>query len=60
MGVSNTRSNVEDAEKFELPLSGGFIVPLGQLDAALSAMNERWCVVKIGGKMVCSPELMPG
>ena len=38
------------SEEFDLPLSGGFVVPLGMLPAALGAMNERWSVVRIGGK----------
>ena len=36
--------------RFNLPLNGGFVVPLGQLPTALQAMNERWAVVRIGGK----------
>ncbi|KAB2942290.1 MAG: DUF5906 domain-containing protein [Hyphomicrobium sp.] len=35
---------------FTLPEVGGFVVPFGQMDTALKQMNERWAVVKIGGK----------
>jgi Family of unknown function (DUF5906) len=47
--AKQNKSHTEE-EQFILPISGGFIVPLGQLQAALRVMNERWCVVKIGAK----------
>ncbi len=43
-------SQLNVSNGFQLPKVGGFIVPLGQMNAALKAMNDRWAAVKIGGK----------
>ena len=47
---------------FELPVTSNFVVPEGQLSEALAAMNDRWSVVRIGGKtryMVCRHDGVP-